>query len=221
MITQVEDALVTSPRLDPDHWPAHHQTGGRSRPTGCDQRCRATRTRGQAIPCRRHGRAADPPHRRARAAYVRSHPRRPRLPQRQGPPTRNARRLLDRFLGYGIDRQCGCMCPCSIETLRLTEDPVCSTATAHRRDPPCGWPCTPWRGLLLGNTGAPSPSVEKYRPTANIKNLQTQRWPGVCSAPGAPVHPELDHTIPGRKGKTTPTNSGASVPPVHNTPTIR
>src|SRR5882757_99078 len=118
--------------------------------------------------------------------------------------------FLDRFLGYGVDREVQVHVTISMETLMgLTEDPGLldgygPLAADNARELAMHGP---WRGLLLDEyQRAEALSVEKYRPTANIKEFSKLSAGGVCSAPGctSPIQ-ELDHTIPWPKGKTNAT----------------
>jgi len=118
--------------------------------------------------------------------------------------------FLDRFLGYGVDREVQVHVTISMETLMgLTEDPGLLdgygplAADAARELAMHG----PWSGLLLDKyRRAEALSTDKYRPTAAIKEFSKLSAGGVCSAPGctSPIR-EFDHTVPWPKGKTNAT----------------
>jgi len=217
MITQVEDALVDiAPGL------TRTQLARRTTklvagvdPTGYDQR-RQKATEDRRVEChplpdgmaelRIRLTAID-----ARAAYdvltqdARACPKDERTTDQK-----RADAFLDRFLGYGVTRKVQVHVTISLQTLMgLTEDPGLLdgygplAADAARELAMHG----PWRGLLLDEyQRAEALSVEKYRPTARIKEFAEVSAGGVCSAPGCttPVQ-EIDHTVPWPKGKTVAT----------------
>src|SRR5882757_6324489 len=217
MITQVEDALVDiAPGLTRTQL-ARRATKAVAQvdPTGYDQR-RQKAKEDRRVEChplpdgmaelRIRLTAID-----ARAAYdVLTQDAHACLKDERTTDQKRADAFLDRFLGYGIDRKVQVHVTISMETLMgLTEDPGLLdgygpiAADSARELAMHG----PWRGLLLDKyRRAEALSVEKYRPTANIKEFSKLSAGGVCSAPGctSPIQ-ELDHTIPWPKGKTNAT----------------
>src|SRR5882757_1179190 len=217
MITQVEDALVDiAPGLTRTQL-ARHATKAVAQvdPTGYDQR-RQKATEERRVEChplpdgmaelRIRLTAID-----ARAAYdvltqdARACPKDERTTDQK-----RADAFLDRFLGYGVQRKVQVHVTISLETLMgLTEDPGLldgygPLAADNARELAMHGP---WRGLLLDEyRRAEALSVEKYRPTASIKEFAEVSAGGVCSAPGctSPVQ-EIDHTVPWPQGKTVAT----------------
>ncbi|QUQ66423.1 hypothetical protein JJ691_41510 [Kutzneria sp. CA-103260] len=118
--------------------------------------------------------------------------------------------FLDRFLGYGVDRNVQVHVTISIETLMgLTEDPGLLdgygpiAADSARELAMHG----PWRGILLDKRRqADSMNTHKYRADAKTREFIKVRDGGTCTAPGCttPIQ-ELDHTTPWPIGKTTAT----------------
>jgi len=217
MVTEVEDALIEdAPGLTRTQL-ARRATKAVAEvdPTGYDQR-RQKATEDRRVECRPlpdgmaelriRLTAID-----ARAAYdvltqdAQSCPKDERTTDQK-----RADAFLDRFLGYGVQRKVQVHVTISMETLMgLTEDPGLldgygPLAADNARELAMHGP---WRGLLLDKyRRAEALSVEKYRPTVNIKEFSKLSAGGVCSAPGctSPIQ-ELDHTVPWPIGKTTAT----------------